>query len=109
MIGLPGNPVSTLVIAHLVVKPLIEHMIGLARSPLQPVITARVMVNLPSIAGRDEYFPVRLIHEGEGYLADPIFYKSNLIYSLVRADGLVHIEPDITGVDAGTLMDVSLF
>ena len=109
MIGLPGNPVSALVIAHLIVKPLLERMTGFTHHNLVPVVTADLAVNLPSIAGRDEYFPVRLYRQDDHFIADPIFYKSNLIYSLVRADGLVHIEPDSTGLIAGTIVEVTLF
>jgi molybdopterin molybdotransferase len=91
MIGLPGNPVSALVIATLIVKPMLHRMVGWIHHRVQPVIAARLAVNLPSVAGRDDYFPVRLYRQGDHCIADPIFYKSNLIYSLVRADGLVHI------------------
>lgn len=109
MIGLPGNPVSALVIAHLIVKPLIERMVGFTHHRIQPVVSARLAVNLPSIAGRDDFFPVRLFRQHDHCIADPIFYKSNLIFSLVRADGMVHIEPDQTGVEAGSNVEVILF
>jgi molybdopterin molybdotransferase len=52
---------------------------------------------------------VRLLPTAEGYLADPIFSKSNLIFSLVRADGLVRIPADATGLAAGEFVSVVLF
>lgn len=106
MIGLPGNPVSALVIATLIVKPMLHRMVGWIHHRVQPVIPARLAVNLPSVAGRDDYFPVRLYRQEDHCIADPIFYKSNLIYSLVRADGLVHIEPERTGLPAGEKVEV---
>ncbi len=109
LVGLPGNPVSALVIANLIVKPLIQRMLGLAHHRFQPVIEARLTVNLPSQAGRDEYFPVRIFRRQNHCTADPIFYKSNLIFSLVRADGMVHIPPEKTGVPAGETVEVILF
>lgn len=109
LIGLPGNPVSALVIAHLILKPLIHKMVGLIHHRVQPVINATLAVNLPSLAGRDDYYPVRLFRRPDHCIADPIFYKSNLIFSLVRADGLVHIPPDKTGVPAGETVEVILF
>ena len=109
LIGLPGNPVSALVIAQLILKPLIHKMVGLTHHRVQPVINATLAVNLPSLAGRDDYYPVRLFRRPDHCIADPIFYKSNLIFSLVRADGLVHIPPDKTGVPAGETVEVILF
>lgn len=109
LVGLPGNPVSALVIAHLILKPLIHKMVGLTHHRVQPVINAILSVNLPSLAGRDDYYPVRLFRRPDHCMADPIFYKSNLIFSLVRADGLVHIPPEKTGVPAGETVDVILF
>jgi molybdopterin molybdotransferase len=40
------------------------------------------------------------------YLAEPVFGKSNLIFSLAAADGLVRIPPDATGVSAGEVVEV---
>ena len=40
------------------------------------------------------------------YLAEPIFSKSNLIFSLVEGDGLVRIPPDTTGLSAGEDIEV---
>lgn len=108
VIGLPGNPVSALVIARLFVVPVIERLLGLALPAYRPSISARLTVNLASQAGREDYIPVRLSSTAAGLDADPIFYKSNLIFTLVRADGLVHIPADATGLYAGELVQVEL-
>jgi molybdopterin molybdotransferase len=44
----------------------------------------------------------------DGYQAEPIFGKSNLIFILARADGLVRIPADATGLSAGERVDVVL-
>jgi molybdopterin molybdotransferase len=44
-----------------------------------------------------------------GYEAEPVFGKSNLIFTLARADGLLRIPPDATGLSAGELVEVVLF
>ena len=41
--------------------------------------------------------------------AEPIFGKSNLIFTLARADGLVRVDPDATGLSAGEIVEVILF
>lgn len=108
LVGLPGNPVSALVIAHLIVRPLVEKCSGMKRTTIDAVLQATLAVNLSSVAGREDYYPVKLIRHSDKWIAEPIFFKSNLIYSLARADGLVHIYPDQTGVMAGEIVEVVL-
>ncbi len=107
VIGLPGNPVSAYVIAGLFVAPLIRRLSGLSKF-IQPSVPARLTLNLPSQAGREDWTPVRLISGQDGYLAEPVFGKSNLIFSLARADGLVRTAPDATGLEAGADVEVFL-
>jgi molybdopterin biosynthesis enzyme len=42
------------------------------------------------------------------YDAEPIFGKSNLIFTLAAADGLLRIPPEATGVGAGEVVEVML-
>jgi len=108
VIGLPGNPVSALVIARIFVLPVIRRLLGVKSGQIQSLIPARLLVNLPSQAGREDYIPVKLSRTPEGWTAEPIFYKSNLIFTLAHADGLARISADATGVAAGSLVDVEL-
>jgi len=106
MIGLPGNPVSALVIAGLFVVPLIRYLLGVQKTSLQCTVPARLTINLSSQAGREDWIPVQLEKNGDGYDAKPIFGRSNLIFTLARADGLIKIPPAATGIDNGDLVDV---
>jgi molybdopterin molybdotransferase len=108
VIGLPGNPVSALVIAGIFVVPVVHHLLGLRHERLRPVVTARLLVNLASQAGREDWVPVHLRQAADGWQADPIFYKSNLIFSLARADGLVHIPADANGLEVGSVVEVEI-
>jgi molybdopterin molybdotransferase len=109
VVGLPGNPVSAMVIAILLVAPVLQKLSGVAggRSP-RGVVTAQLSLNLPSQAGREDWVAVRLQRTVAGYQADPVFGKSNLIFTLVRADGLVRIPPAATGLSAGEIVEVML-
>jgi len=73
------------------------------------VITARLTVNISSAAGRVDFVPVRLSNQGDEWLAEPVYGRSNLIFTLVRADGLIRIPPSATGLEQGTQVTVSLF
>lgn len=111
VIGLPGNPVSALVNGYLFVAPVIDRLLGVEAQAVRASIRARLTVNLASQAGREDWWPVRLVREdarGGDMLAEPIFGKSNLIFNLVAADGLVRIAPEATGAAAGEWVDVFL-
>jgi molybdopterin molybdotransferase len=109
MIGLPGNPVSALVIASLFVVPVIEDLLGLKTNRPRPSVQASLTINLASQSGREDWVAVRLqIHDGNA-LAEPVFGKSNLIFTLAQADGLIRIPPDANGLSAGTPVEVFLF
>ena len=111
VIGLPGNPVSALVNGYLFVVPVIEKMLGMLPKP-RASVRAMLTVNLPSQAGREDWWPVKLIVNRESstvtYKAEPIFGKSNLIFTLASADGLLRIHPDATGLSAGETVEVVL-
>ncbi len=109
LIGLPGNPVSALVVGGIVLSPVIRHMLGEAQGWIRPSIQARMAINVASRSGREDYLPVRLERSNEGVMAEPVFGRSNLIFTLVRADGLVRIPPEATGLAAGEQVEVRLF
>lgn len=107
VIGLPGNPVSALVIAGLFVTPVIQQLLGAGPRP-RASVAARLGLNLPSQAGREDWVAVRLgaASNGAGYVAEPVFGKSNLIFTLARADGLIRIPADANGLAAGEIVEV---
>jgi len=111
VIGLPGNPVSALVNGYLFVVPVIEKLLGALQRPKATVL-ARLTVNLASQAGREDWWPVRLRFSSSGrepkVEAEPIFGKSNLIFTLAAANGLLRIQPDATGLSAGERVEVFL-
>ena len=108
VIGLPGNPVSALVIARLFVIPVLRKLLGLGPHTFDPTISAKLSINLPSQTGREDWVPVSLKTSLDGYIAEPVFGKSNLIFTLSRADGLIRIPPDATGAFAGSTVQVHL-
>ncbi|TES89671.1 MAG: molybdopterin molybdenumtransferase MoeA, partial [Anaerolineales bacterium] len=108
VIGLPGNPVSALVIAGLFVVPVIEKLLGVSKKHIRPFVPAQLTVNLASQTGREDWVAVQIIDSEEGFLADPIFGKSNLIFTLAKADGLIRIPADANGLSAGERVNVFL-
>ncbi|MBP7690130.1 MAG: molybdopterin molybdenumtransferase MoeA, partial [Thermoflexales bacterium] len=107
--GLPGNPVSALVVGDLFITPTLWRMQGCERPPHQNTVKARLSHNLASVPGRVDYIQVKLIEHGDELWAEPVFGKSNLIYTLVKSDGMMIIPIDANGVAAGEMVDVRLF
>ena len=108
-IGLPGNPVSAMVVFDLLVRPALYHLSGCARPPVQPTVEARLVQDIASTTGREDYVPVRLKDDCGSRVAEPVFGKSNLIYTLIRSDGLVQVPLDRGGLYAGETVAVRLY
>jgi molybdopterin molybdotransferase len=107
--GLPGNPVSCMVTYDLFVAPTLARLSG-AASPPRTSVTARLTRNIASATGREDYIQVRLERRQDGgFDAVPVFGKSNLIFTLIRADGMLKIPLDAGGLPAGAQVDVVLF
>ena len=108
VIGLPGNPVSALVIASLFVVPVVESFLGLSSIGVRTKLQAKLGVNIASQAGREDWVAACLVTDQNGNRVDPIFSKSNLIFSLVRANCMIHVPADATGLSAGENIEVQL-
>ncbi len=110
VIGLPGNPMSALVVAWRFVRPLVRLLGGeqVADDGFDDVAAEAVLTqNLSSRTGREDYVPATLVRaEAGALLATPIFAKSSGIVSLSRADGLIIVPLDHGGLPAGARVRV---
>jgi molybdopterin molybdotransferase len=106
--GLPGNPVSAMVIADLFLVPTLYQLQGCDRPPRQSV-RARLSHNVSSQAGRVDYVPARLRQREGEWWAEPVFGKSNQIFTLVFADGMLVVPMDSNGIATGETVEVRLF
>lgn len=109
VLGLPGNPVSAWVIHRVVVVPILEKLCGNSTPKKWGTISAKLEINIPSISGRQDWVPIQLLKQENGeFLARPLFGKSNLIFTLSRADGLFCVPATATGVSAGEIIEIHL-
>jgi molybdenum cofactor synthesis domain-containing protein len=102
--GMPGYPSSCLSNAHILLAPALRRM---ARLPDQIIrsLTLPLASRVVSAPGRHQFYTVRI----ENGLAIPAFKASGDITSMSRADGYIEIPADVEVVEAGTLVDVTLF
>jgi molybdopterin molybdotransferase len=112
IMGLPGYPVSALVIFDLFAAPLIRKLGGEERQALgsfQPSVRAILATNIASQIGREDYVRVTLERQGGSFIAMPLPNKSGAIFTLVKADGMVRIDLNQDGLEAGQEVEVILF
>ncbi len=109
--GLPGHPVSALVVAQVFLAPFIRYLGGeeLKHGPAGTRVRAVLAASVHSAQGREEYVRVK-IEDNQGQLrARPVFGKSGMLSTLVKADGFFVVPIHTEGIPAGETVDVILF
>jgi len=112
ILGLPGYPVSALVIFDLFAASLIRRLGGEEVDDLQRFsksVRATLKTNIASQIGREDYVRVTLERESNRYVATPLPSKSGAIFTLVKADGMVRIEMNQDGLERDEEVEVILF
>lgn len=107
VIGLPGYPVSGLIVLEEIVRPVLTCFFGLD-IPERPHVEARLTRRILSSLKYQEYVRVRLGRVGEQLAASPLDRGAGLVTSYVKADGLLVIPQDSEGLEAGAAITVRL-
>jgi molybdopterin molybdotransferase len=100
LLGLPGNPVSSLVCAMLFLKPAIAAMLGTdAQTELR---SARLIRALPANDRRQDYLRARTqIRDGERCVEAFTIQDSSMLSVLAKADALIVRTPNAPAAKAG--------
>jgi molybdopterin molybdotransferase len=112
ILGLPGYPVSALVIFDLFGAPMLRRLGGENLAALQSfsrTVRAKLKTNIASQLGREDYVRVTLERDDAGIVATPLPSKSGAIFTLVKANGMVRIEMNQDGLEQGEEVEVILF
>jgi molybdopterin molybdotransferase len=109
-LGLPGHPVSAVVIFHFFGKPILKILSGLSSNVVwhQTRVKAKAASNIPSVPGREDYARVKLEERDGSFWAHPLFGKSGAISHLAKANGLIKIGIDEEGLEEGEEAEVIL-
>jgi molybdopterin molybdotransferase len=107
LLGLPGNPVSSMVCAILFLKPALEALLGLAASN-EPRQTALLAVDLKANDRRQDYLRARLqVGDDQVRRVTPFSKQdSSMISPLAQADCLVVRPPHAPAARAGTPVEI---
>ena len=108
-IGLPGYPVSALTIFRTFVAPAIREAAGLPE-PRTATVEGSMAVRERYDEGRLRFMPAGLVTDGDGgTLVYPVDKGSGATTSLVEADGVVAVPPDVEYLEEGETVEVRLF
>jgi molybdopterin molybdotransferase len=106
--GLPGNPVSSLVIFEVLVAPALRTMMGLP-DPEGKHLEAVLQEELRQHAGRTGYLPGRIFFEGGSARVQPIPSKGSAdLLAHSRAEVLLIMPADRKRIEAGNRVRVLL-
>lgn len=107
VLGLPGYPVSAIVICQQILHPLVARLQG-RRATAAQVVRALVPRKLPSRLGTEEFVRVSVGRVGAQLVANPLARGAGVITTMVRADGFVRVPSRSEGINAGETVDVEL-
>lgn len=106
MVGLPGNPVSALVLAHLLLRPAVDALLGLEAGP-PPRLRARLGQALGPNGPREHYMRARLEETAAGPVVFPFPNQdSSLLSVLAAANALAVAPPGAPAMAKGAEIDV---
>lgn len=112
ILGLPGHPVSALIVAQVFVVPFLRYLQGgsLQKGPLGPRVKAQLSTSVHSTIGLEEFVRVRLEQGADGQLtAQPVFGKSGVLSTMVKADGVLVVPMNLEGFARGDSVEVIRF
>jgi putative molybdopterin biosynthesis protein len=107
VIGVPGYPVSAIVIAREILRPALEKFLGVA-APAYPSIHAVVPKKIPSHLGLEEFIRVSVGRVGNKLVAVPLARGAGVITTMVHADGLLRIPSLVEGLNGGEEVEIDL-
>ena len=101
IIGLPGNPVSSLVCAHIFLRPLIAKLSG--SRLMADIRPARLGAAMPANDHRRDYVRVQIKIDADGIpiASASTMQDSSMLSALVRADALLIRDENAPAADAG--------
>ena len=108
LLGLPGNPVSSLVCALVFLRPAIARMLGTDDNALPATQRASLGADVAANDERQDYLRAALRRDGDGTLVATPFPKqdSSMLSLLVKAQCLVVRPPHAPAAPQGAAVDI---
>ncbi len=106
VIGLPGFPLSALMVFLLLVKPFLLKLKCV--KPRKRSLKAELIERVNSVLGVTHLIPVILRRAGNSLKCVPLYVKSGSVSVLRLADGFIAIPEDVNYLDRGSKVEVKL-
>lgn len=107
VLGLPGNPVSSIVCGHVFLKPLIRALLGAANAAQPATIAAVLGADLPANDERADFMRATLSHTSAGLVATAFPRQdSSMLATLAKAEALLLRAPHAPAARAGDACQV---
>jgi len=108
VVSLPGFPVSAIIAFRVFVRPLIAKLSGVPEVP-DPTIKAVLTERISAGQGLRTFVRVAVRREHERLVAEPLkVQRSSVLTSMTNANGIVTVNENHSGYEAGEEVDVSL-
>ena len=107
VIGIPGYPVSAIVVAREILLPALRRLLG-AGPDAAPRVRAVAPRKIPSRLGLEEFVRVTVGRVRDRLMALPLARGAGVISTMVRADGFLRIPGMVEGINAGEEVDIEL-
>ena len=107
LVGLPGYPVSGILVLEQLIKPVIALMTG-RQAEKSEFVEATVSRRLVSSLKYLEFIRARLGNVGGRIVAVPLNRGAGVVSSFVKADGIIHVPQNVEGYEAGEKVKVEL-
>jgi molybdopterin molybdotransferase len=108
LLGLPGNPVSSLVCSLIFLRPALDRLLGLAADPASATQSARLGTDLGTNDERQDYLRAALTFDEIGLpLATPYPKQdSSMVSLLAKAQCLIVRPPHAEPAASGTIVEI---
>ena len=108
ILGVPGYPVSGIIVIEELLKPLIDHWMKVPAEQKQYV---KAVLTRPIVSGLKykEFVRVRMGYVGDRLMASPLSRGSGVVTSFMKADGILEIPQGLEGYEAGEEVEIRLF
>ena len=107
ILGVPGYPVSGIIVIEQLLKPLIDQWLQVPAAPAQ---YAKATLTRPVVSGLkyQEFVRVRMGCVGTKLMASPLSRGSGVVSSFMKADGILEVPQGLEGYEAGSEVNVRL-
>lgn len=106
-IGLPGFPLSAMIILLRVVRPAVLRLYGLEER--RRAVRVRIPYRVEAGRGVREFIPVSVIETERGYTGYPIQLGSGSVMSLLVSDGFIEVPEDREYIEEDEEVEAVLF